>query len=138
MYARVSYLFTLSFAVLLLSSCQEKLQDRFVREAREYTEKHCPQSYGDGITTLDSMVFVPNDSTIGDLKIYYSLQLSEELRNAFMDKIGEIGEENLKIVRNSVLFSKHKDAGASFTYIYHDAEKGDKIAEYHITREEYE
>ena len=138
MYARISYLFTFSFVLLFFSSCQEKRQDRFVREAREYTEKHCPQPYGDGITTLDSMVFTPNDSTIGDLKIYYSLQLTDEMRDAVMDKLGEIGDENLKIVRNSVLFSKHKDAGASFTYIYHDAEKGDKIAEYHITREEYE
>ena len=135
MYARVSYILLLT--ILELSTCQEKRKDRFEREAREYTQTHCPQPYGDGVTTLDSMVFTPNDSTVGDLKLYYSLQLTDEQRTAFMDKLGDIGDENLKVVRNSVLFAKHKDAGVSFTYIYHDAATGDKMVEYHFTPKDY-
>ena len=134
-----AWILLLSVAALLLtSSCQEKRKDRFAREAREYTETHCPQPYGDGITTLDSMVFVPNDSTVGDLRLYYSLQLTDEQRAAMMDKLGDIGDENLRVVRNSILFAKHKEAGVSFTYIYHDAATGDKIVEYHFTTEDYE
>ena len=93
MYARISYILLLT--ILVFSSCQEKRKDRFEREAREYTQTHCPQPYGDGVTTLDSMVFTPNDSTVGDLKLYYSLQLTDEQRTAFMDKLGDIGDEKL-------------------------------------------
>ncbi|MBQ6964287.1 MAG: hypothetical protein IJP82_01160 [Bacteroidaceae bacterium] len=137
MYARKHYYILFVFAVIALASCQEKRKDRFEREAQEYTQTHCPQPYGDGVTILDSMVFIPNDSTIGDLKLYYSLQLTEDQRKAFMDKLGDIGDENLKVVRNSVLFAKHKEAGVGFTYIYHDAATGDKMVEYHFTPEDY-
>lgn len=138
MYTRVTYILVVVLAVLLLSSCQEKRKDRFVREAQEFTETYCPQSGSDGITILDSLVFVPNDSTIGDLKLYYSLVLTSEQREQFMNKLGQMGDMNLKVIRNSVQFAKHRDAGATFTYIYHDAEIGDEIVRYHFTAKDYE
>ena len=120
----------------VLSSCQEKLQDRFEREAREYTATYCPQHL-DEVTVLDSMVFEPRGDA-GDLKLYYSLHLSAEQREALMNYLGEMGDQNLKAVRNSVQFSKFKEAGVSFTYIYHDVATGDKLAEYHFERKDYE
>lgn len=117
-----------------LASCQEKKQERFEREAREFTEKNCPQQL-DAITTIDSMVYV-NEGT-GELRIYYTLQLNDEERELFMDKLTELGENNLKIVRNSVLFVKYKDEGIKFSYIYHDAVTGEKLVEYNFSEEEY-
>ena len=134
MYARVSYII---LSLLLLVSCQEKRMDRFEREAREYTETHCPQRMEDGLTVLDSMVFEQTGEN-GNLKLYYSLPLTDEQRATMMGMLDELGETNLKVVRNSVFYAKHKDAGIDFTYIYHDANKGDKIVEYHFTKEDYQ
>ncbi len=134
MYARTLTL--LAIAALLFCSCQEKKADYFEREAQEYTQKHCPQQL-DEFTRIDSIVYVKDDAA-GDLKLYYSLTLNDEARKEVMNKLGELGDENLRIVRNSVIYAKHKEAGVSFTYIYHDATKGDKIAEYHFTKKDYE
>lgn len=133
---RVHYYILVLISLSALSSCQEKRQDRFEREAREYTATYCPQRL-DGITVLDSMVFKPKGDA-GDLRLYYSLTLTAEQRDELMNHLGEMGDQNLKVVRNSVLFTKFKEAGASFTYIYHDVATGDKIAEYHFAKKDYE
>lgn len=121
---------------MLLVSCQEKLAQRFEREAREYTETNCPQQM-DAVTCLDSMVYVPDEQG-GELIQYYSLQLTSEQRTEMMNKLGEINDVNLRLVRNSIPFTKYREAGVSFTFIYHDATVGDKIVEYHFSKEDYE
>lgn len=136
MYARIYYIVLGLVTVLLLASCQEKRAQRFEREAREYTETNCPQQM-DAVTSLDSIVFVPNEQ-VGELVLYYSLQLTEEQRTEMMNKLGDINDMNLRLIRNSVPFTKYREAGISFTYIYHDATLGDKIVEYHFTKEDYQ
>lgn len=135
MYVRIHY-FILGLLVMLLVACQEKLAQRFEREAREYTEANCPQQM-DAVTCLDSMVYVPDEQG-GELIQYYSLQLTSEQRTEMMNKLGEINDVNLRIVRNSIPFTKYREAGVSFTFIYHDATIGDKIVEYHFSKEDYE
>ena len=130
MYVRIHY-FILGLLVMLLVACQEKLAQRFEREAREYTEANCPQQM-DAVTCLDSMVYVPDEQG-GELIQYYSLQLTE-----MMNKLGEINDVNLRLVRHSIPFTKYREAGVSFTFIYHDATIGDKIVEYHFSKEDYE
>ena len=122
--------------VMLLVSCQEKRAQRFEREAREFTETNCPQQM-DAMTCLDSMVYVPDEQG-GELIQYYSLKLTSEQRAEMMNKLGEINDVNLRIVRNSIPFTKYREAGVSFTFIYHDATIGDKIVEYHFAKEDYE
>lgn len=135
MYARISIL----FLVLLVSftSCQERKADFFERDAKEYTEKNCPQVF-DKYTTLDSVVYVREKDGAGDLVQYYTLNLNEEARNELMKQLGELAEMNLTAVRNSIVFAKHKEEGVSFTYIYHDAMTGEKIVEYHFTKKDYQ
>ena len=122
--------------VMLLVSCQEKRAQRFEREAREFTETNCPQQM-DAMTCLDSMVYVPDEQG-GELIQYYSLKLTSEQRAEMMNKLGEINDVNLRIVRNSIPFTKYREAGVSFTFIYRDATVGDKIVEYHFAKEVYE
>lgn len=136
MYTRVLYIILLSIAILAMYSCQEKLQDRFVREAKEYTATYCPLRL-DAFTVLDSMVFKPKGNA-GDLRIYYSAHIDAEQREELMNRLGELREKNLKVVRNSVQFSKYKEAGVSFTYIYRDVSMGDKLAEFHFEKKDYE
>ena len=132
---RIYYIVFL-FAVLAFSSCQEKKADFFEREAKAYTEKHCPQQL-DEFTRVDSVVYVKNDEA-GELRFYYSVTFKEDtLRTLMMDHLGELGDSHLKSVRNSVFYSKQKEAGVTFTYIYHDAVRGDKFAEYHFAPDDY-
>ena len=135
MYVRIHYLI-ISLMVMLLVSCQEKRAQHFEREAREFTETNCPQQM-DAMTCLDSMVYVPDEQG-GELIQYYSLKLTSEQRAEMMNKLGEINDVNLRIVRNSIPFTKYREAGVSFTFIYHDATIGDKIVEYHFSKEDYE
>jgi len=135
MYVRIHYLI-ISLMVMLLVSCQEKRAQRFEREAREFTETNCPQQM-DAMTCLDSMVYVPDEQG-GELIQYYSLKLTSEQRAEMMNKLGEINDVNLRIVRNSIPFTKYREAGVSFTFIYRDATVGDKIVEYHFAKEDYE
>ncbi|MBO4430936.1 MAG: hypothetical protein J5790_06315 [Bacteroidaceae bacterium] len=135
MYARILILF---FVMLLaFTSCQERKADFFERDAREYTEKNCPQML-DEYTTLDSVVYVKEKDGAGDLVQYYSLNLNEAARQELMNQLGELAEMNLTAVRNSIVFAKHKEEGVSFTYIYHDATTGEKIVEYHFTKKDYQ
>ena len=134
MYARTAI--PLLAIMLAFFSCQEKKADFFEREAREYTEKNCPQQL-DEVTRLDSIVFVKNQGA-GDLCLYYTLILDDDARAKVLEKLDEIGDENLRVVRNSVIYAKHKEAGVGFTYIYHDAEQGNVIATYHFTPEDYQ
>lgn len=123
-------------SILLFSSCQEKKADFFEREAREFTEKNCPQQL-DAYTRLDSVVYVKDDAA-GNLRLYYAITLNtDDERTELMNHLGELGEQNLKIVRNSIAYTKHKEAGVSFTYIYYDTQRGGKIAEYHFTEKDY-
>ena len=49
-------IFVLTIAAALLAGCQETLEERGAREARDYTEKHCPAPIAHQIT-MDSMTF---------------------------------------------------------------------------------
>ncbi len=133
---RIHYIILFLFAIVAFSSCQEKKADFFEREAKAYTAKHCPQQL-DEFTRVDSVVYVKNEEA-GDLRFYYSVTFAEDtLRTLMMDHLGELGDSHLKNVRNSVLFTKQKEAGVTFTYIYYDAVRGDNFVEYHFTPEDY-
>ncbi|MBP5376012.1 MAG: hypothetical protein J6Y38_06745 [Bacteroidaceae bacterium] len=135
MYARISVLW---LAILFaFTSCQERKAETFAREAKEYTDKTCPLMMDD-FTRIDSVVFIGHDDRIGDMVMYYTLFLDDESRKVVMDNLGELADMNLKELRNSVRFTKYREAGVEFTYIYHDEATGDKIMECHFTKEDYE
>ncbi|MBO4674138.1 MAG: hypothetical protein J5616_07300 [Bacteroidaceae bacterium] len=137
MYVRKSLLL-LSVVTVSLFSCQEKKPDFFEREAREYTEKHCPEQM-DAFTRLDSLVFEKGSKgEIGTLNSYYTLTLTDAARAELMNRLGELGDLNMKTIRNSVILAKHKEAGVTFHYVYYDEATGEKIAEYRFTKKDYE
>ena len=47
---------TLLALTLLFSACQETLEERCSREARDFTRKHCPMTVGNDVV-MDSMTF---------------------------------------------------------------------------------
>jgi len=121
---------------LLFFSCQERIEERFKREAREYTERNCPSSMGDGITVLDSMVFVDNEET-GVWGIYYTVFLDDAQKQELKQKKDDLVALNLKFVKNSPIFIRQKEAGVNFVFVYNDAVTKKKIMECKYTEKDY-
>lgn len=115
-----------------LISCQESLDDRCEREAREYTKKKCPTTLAENIV-LDSMVFHKGTHT---LQYYYTI--GGPLDDKTLIKGTEIRKTLLEQLRNTVSLKSYKEAGYSFAYTYWSASKrGEKLAEYTFTQKDY-
>ena len=56
----------LFMSIMLFVACQESLEDRCAREAKEFTEKNCPRAVDKEIV-LDSMAFEKATHTISYL-----------------------------------------------------------------------
>jgi hypothetical protein len=97
----------------LLTACQETLEERGAREARDYTEKHCPAPVAPQVV-MDSMTFDKATHTFG---YYYTLDgvLDDSAnlqRNSPRDLL-------LNQVRNTTNLKLYKEAGYRFRYVYH-------------------
>lgn len=116
-----------------LFSCQEALEDKAEREAREATEKNCPIVY-DATQVMDSMTF---DRSTHTFSYYYRLigkadTIStikpEEFRSALTDA-----------VKNTTSIRVYKEEGYNFRYVYcSDRQRGLIYWEATIKKEDYQ
>lgn len=110
-------------ALGLLVSCTESLEDKAVREAKEYTKKVCPTPYvNDGRT--DSASF---DKSTRTYTYYMSLRGKADnalLINNNKKKLHEIQKESLD---NNPGLKKYKEAHFSFRFIYHSAKNPKEV-----------
>ncbi len=108
-------------ALICLTACQESLEDRCAREAKNYTEKKCPAPIGDNIT-IDSVVFERFTHT---MCYFYTLTGKADSREA----VEKSNPRNalLQSIRNSTAVKAYKDAGYSFRYTYFSASKRGEI-----------
>ena len=107
----------------LMASCTESMEDRAVREAREYTEKVCPTPYINDSRT-DSAVFDKDSRTY----IYY-LSLRNKADNkqvieANKNKLHKIQKEALD---NNPGLKKYKEEHFTFRFVYHSAKNPKEI-----------
>ena len=107
----------LAMAAVLLTACQETLEERCAREAKEYTEKHCPVAVAKEII-MDSMTF---DKATHTLSYIYTVKGA--LDDAAVINNGQSRELLLQQVRNATNLKLYKEAGYSFRYIYYSAQK---------------
>ena len=102
-----------------MASCQETLEERGAREARDYTEKHCLKAQNEALyesakdIVMDSMTFDKATHTFG---YYYTLK-------GTIDDTATIRRNNprdllLQQVRNSTNLKTFKEAGYNFRYVY--------------------
>ena len=114
----------LLMSIMLLTACQESLEDRCAREAKEYTEKHCPTLIAEDMV-MDSMTFDKTTHTIA-----YIYTLSGALDDTAVVNKNLPQERLLQEVKNSTNLKLYKDAGYSFRYTYYSTkEKGTKLFE---------
>ena len=107
----------------LMASCTESMEDRAVREAREYTEKVCPTPYINDSRT-DSAVFDKDSRTY----IYY-LSLRNKADNkqvieANKNKLHKIQKEALD---NNPGLKKYKEEHFTFRFVYHSAKNPKEV-----------
>ena len=119
-------------SLVLLTSCQESLEDRCQREAKEFTEKSCPRHIDTEIV-LDSMTFEKATHTIS-----YLYTLNGSLDDTAKVDSAHFRELLLMEVKNSTNLKLYKDAGYSFRYTYYsEKDSGTKLFEATFRENDY-
>jgi len=120
--------------VLLLGACQESLDKRYAREAKDYTSKYCPAPVAEN-TIMDSMTF-----NAADRSVNYYFTLQNKLDDAvLLDTMKTaIEDDMLASIKSSTNLKQYKDAGLTFNYIYRSEKTpGKTILELKITEKDY-
>ena len=104
-------------AALMAVGCQESLEERCEREAREYTEKHCPTPVAKDVV-MDSMTFDKATHTIT-----YAYTLTGQLDDSAVVEGAHSRDLLLQEIKNSAHLRLYKEAGYSFRYVYHSGKK---------------
>ena len=126
-------LFTLFVMTALLVSCQETLEERGAREARDYTKKHCPAPVAQYVT-MDSMLF---DKVSHSFGYYYTL--SGPLDDSTYINRNNPREVLLQQVKNSTNLKIYKDADYNFRYVYFSTKNnGTKLFEATFHKKDYQ
>lgn len=124
-------------ALLLLTSCQESLEERAAREAREVTESKCPMPIGDNMY-LDSIVF--------DIPTLTQTQYFRFTGNSDNDSTVENIVNNndlkgtlVKELKNTPSYKALMNKGISFRYIYGSTAEPEKTyIDITVKKEDYQ
>ena len=131
--------FSLMGIILLstISCIQETRDERFLRETKEYTKRHCPQQI-DSFVILDSVVYYkPNNKECGRYAYYhtvtgdsfeiYSLKQQEiNIKNTLLSKINN--SQDLKYI---------KDSGVIIQYTFYSRHTNELLFDFRYTKEMY-
>jgi len=114
-------LWVLSAFMLLLTACQESLEDRCARETKEYTRKNCPAKMDNNII-LDSLTFERETHT---LHYYYKLTgfADQDTIVKKLDAVNILKEE----LRNTTTLKLYKDNHYRFAYTYRSEKNPEKV-----------
>ena len=125
-------IFVFAALALILTACQESLEDKCAREAKAYTAKNCPAKMEENII-LDSLTFERSSQT---LHYYYRFTGIADKEDA-VDTVAaaKILKDGLK---NTTAMKVYKDNGYSFTYTYRSEKDPNKIIfEVKLTEKDY-
>ena len=106
---------------LVLASCQESLEDRCERDAKEFTRKQCPSAI-DKTTIIDSLTF---DRATHTLHYYYRLTGVADEENALNKK--EAINTLKQALKNSTSVKTYKDNKYKFAYTYRSEKNPKKV-----------
>ncbi len=119
-------------ASVVLFSCQESLEERAAREARETTETKCPMPVGDNLF-LDSVVF-----DIPTLTQSQYFRVTGELDNDSLFEMTDSRTLLLQELKNAPGYRTLMNRGVTFHYIYHSTKSPSKVMlELSLTPEDY-
>ena len=112
------------FSVLMLASCQESLEERAAREAREVTESKCPMPIGDNMF-LDSIVYdIP---TVTQTQYFRFTGDSDNDSMVVALKDTDIKGALIKELKNTPSYKALMKRGVNFRYVYRSTADPKKI-----------
>lgn len=122
---------------IVLVSCQESLEERAAREAKEITESKCPMPV-DNNTILDSVVFdIP---TLTQTQYFRFIGESddssrlEEISGAY-----DLKELLIRELKGQTGYKTLMNRGVNFRYVYRSTRQRDKIYfDFTLTKEDYQ
>ncbi len=100
-------------AALILSACQESLEDKCARECVEFTKRKCPSSVAQNMI-IDSMTF---DRASHTIQYYYKLTGASDRSDAYQKDQARDALKNA--LKNTTQVMAYKEAGYNFRYIYY-------------------
>lgn len=121
-----------ALAALLLTACQESIEEKAAKEAQLFTRKNCPSPMGENLI-VDSLSFERDTHT---LHFYYTLT-----GNA--DSVELLNEDTVKTVllkelKNTTTMMAYKEAGFRFAYTYRSQKNSERIIfDFAFTKNEY-
>lgn len=117
----------------MATACQESLEDRAEREAREYTLKYCPTQPENDVIT-DSLVFDKKTKTQ-----YYYLTFVGNLDNAEMMSLykDKLYEGLLEQTRANPQLKPYQEAGFNLSYICRSKSTGKTLLNLTFTKDDY-
>ena len=111
----------IAIIALVFTACQESLEDRCERDAKEYTRKQCPTAIDD-YTIIDSLTFERATHTI---HYYYRLTgVADEEK--LIDEIDAVNRLK-QTLKNSTSVKTYKDNKYRFAYTYRSEKDPKKI-----------
>lgn len=133
-----------------ISSCKhESFDERCAREAREYTQKQCPQRIDSGIT-LDSMTYkmtgMKENVQERNFMYYYTFsgkqdsllnKMLKEFPDTARKRLDDFKTALLNGLTNSVQLKPYKDKGFNFEYIYYSKKAKKVLLHYKFTKTDY-
>ena len=119
-------------AALLATACQESLEERAAREAREITETKCPMPVGDNLL-LDSVSFDIPSLTQSQ---YFSVH--GDLDNDSIFESVDTRALLLSELRNAPSYRPLMERGVAFHYVYYSHSDADRVLlELTLTPDDY-
>ena len=106
-------IFLMVASIILLSACQESLEERAAREAREVTESKCPMPIGNNMY-LDSVVF--NIPTLTQTQYFRFIGDTDNDSVVVAFEQNNIKETLVKELKNTPNYKALMERGASFLY----------------------
>lgn len=124
-------------ALLLLTSCQESLEERAAREAREVTESKCPMPIGDNMY-LDSIVFdIPTLTQTQYFRFTGNSDNDSTVENIISNN--DLKGTLVKELKNTPSYKALMNKGISFRYIYGSTAEPEKTyIDITVKKEDYQ
>ena len=124
-------------ALLLLTACQESLEERAAREAREVTESKCPMPIGDNMY-LDSIVFdIPTLTQTQYFRFTGNSDNDSTVENIVSNN--DLKGTLVKELKNTPSYKTLMNKGISFRYIYGSTAEPEKTyIDITVTKEDYQ
>ena len=124
-------------ALLLLTSCQESLEEKAAREAREVTESKCPMPIGDNMY-LDSIVFdIPTLTQTQYFRFTGNSDNDSTVENIVSNN--DLKGTLVKELKNTPSYKALMNKGISFRYIDGSTAEPEKTyIDITVTKEDYQ